>query len=265
MNNVTLDRITSITSHSLPVQPDKFYNSNFSCGHLLAIACLSGSFYLVHKLKLDVLRRDDYTQLVRQSELPGNINEDSLRVCVSATFSPTGCALFTLDNMARISVIQVQPWRDAEVPLSQKEAAIGVLLSFAMLADVDSWDTRNLLNDLAKKDHEIVRRLDQSLQQALESDADFHQPYLASCQAQRILLLGRLERFQVCFAQLRTFSIFPFRLITLPHYRPFCRDPSSPSSPHYSARYAPIWTSYRPGKNCAILPSAAPSPISRVR
>ena len=197
MNNVTLDRITSITSHSLPVQPDKFYNSNFSCGHLLAIACLSGSFYLVHKLKLDVLRRDDYTQLVRQSELPGNINEDSLRVCVSATFSPTGCALFTLDNMARISVIQVQPWRDAEVPLSQKEAAIGVLLSFAMLADVDSWDTRNLLNDLAKKDHEIVRRLDQSLQQALESDADFHQPYLASCQAQRILLLGRLERFQV--------------------------------------------------------------------
>ena len=70
VNNVSLDRITSITSHSLPVQPDKFYNSNFSCGHLLAIACLSGSFYLVHKLKLDIMQRIDYGQLIKQSELP---------------------------------------------------------------------------------------------------------------------------------------------------------------------------------------------------
>ena len=73
VNNVSLDRITSITSHSLPVQPDKFYNSNFSCGHLLAIACLSGSFYLVHKLKLDIMQRIDYGQLIKQSELPVGI------------------------------------------------------------------------------------------------------------------------------------------------------------------------------------------------
>ena len=84
----------------------------------------------------------------------------------------------------------MKPWRDAEVPLSQKEAAIEILLSYAMLADVDSWDTRNLLNDLVKRDQEIIRRLDQQLQNSVESDNDFHQPYLASCQGIRSFLLN---------------------------------------------------------------------------
>ena len=47
------------------VQTDKFYNSNFSCGNLLAISCLNGSFYLVQKLKLDILQRIDYSQMIK--------------------------------------------------------------------------------------------------------------------------------------------------------------------------------------------------------
>ena len=50
---------------SKKVQTDKFYNSNFSCGNLLAISCLNGSFYLVQKLKLDILQRIDYSQMIK--------------------------------------------------------------------------------------------------------------------------------------------------------------------------------------------------------
>ena len=121
---------------------------------------------------------------------------------MTTAFSPTGCALFTVDNAARLSVVQVRksylgctnrilreylkifkvkPWRDAEIPLSQKEASIEILLSYSMLNDVESWDTRNLLQDLVRRDQLIMKRLDSSLQQAIRSNPNY-EPYLASCQ-----------------------------------------------------------------------------------
>jgi len=109
---------------------------------------LNGSFYLVHKLKLEILFNVSYSQIMKQSESLIQSGEDTVRACVSTAFSPTGCALFTLDNQARLAVVQVKPWRDGEVPMAQKEASIDILLSYAMLNDVDSWDTRNLLHDL---------------------------------------------------------------------------------------------------------------------
>lgn len=130
-----------------------------------------------------------------ESSVSNAESEDTLRSCVTTAFSPTGCALFTVDNAARLSVVQVKPWRDAEIPLSQKEASIEILLSYSMLNDVESWDTRNLLQDLVRRDQLIMKRLDTSLESAIRSNPNY-EPYLASCQAQRILLLGRLEMFE---------------------------------------------------------------------
>ena len=89
---------------------------------------------------------------MKQTEASGRdaAKEDTLRACVSTAFSPTGCALFTLDNTARLAIIQVKPWRDGEIPLAQKEDTIDILLSYALLNDVECWDTRNLLHDLGK-------------------------------------------------------------------------------------------------------------------
>ena len=75
----------------------------------------------------------------------------------------------------------MKPWRDAEIPLSQKEASIEILLSYSMLNDVESWDTRNLLQDLVRRDQLIMKRLDTSLQSAIRSNPNY-EPYLASCQ-----------------------------------------------------------------------------------
>ena len=75
----------------------------------------------------------------------------------------------------------MKPWRDAEIPLAQKEASIEILLSYSMLNDVESWDTRNLLGDLVRRDHGIMMRLDKSLQQSIRSNPNY-EPYLASCQ-----------------------------------------------------------------------------------
>ena len=50
-----------------------------------------------------------------------------------------------------------------------------------MLNDVESWDTRNLLQDLVRRDQLIMKRLDSSLQQAIRSNPNY-EPYLASCQ-----------------------------------------------------------------------------------
>ena len=84
-----------------------------------------------------------------------------------------------------------------------------------MLNDVESWDTRNLLQDLVRRDQLIMNRLDSSLQQAIRSNPNY-EPYLASCQgidsrtiygfskhisAQRILLLGRLEMFEADYSR----------------------------------------------------------------
>ena len=90
-----------------------------------------------------------------------------------------------------ISIFKVKPWRDAEIPLSQKEASIEILLSYSMLNDVESWDTRNLLQDLVRRDQLIMKRLDSSLQQAIRSNPNY-EPYLASCQGKRFQsFLGR--------------------------------------------------------------------------
>ena len=67
---------------------------------------------------------------------------------------------------------------------SQKEVSIEILLSYSMLNDVDSWDTRNLLGDLVKLDPTIITRLDKSLQSAIHSNPKY-EPYLASCQGIR--------------------------------------------------------------------------------
>ena len=170
----------------------KFFGSVFSCGNLLAVSCQNGTLYLVQKLTLQTLHTvesyKDVGSLRPDPNSEAAAMEDTLRACVTLSFSPTGCAIFAMDNSARITIMQVNPWLDTDVPITQREGTIQLLMEYSVLCDIECWDVRYLLTD-----PNIIINIENKLAVAFKSDEKY-EPYQARCEAERILLYLQLPQ-----------------------------------------------------------------------